>query len=659
MLLGVDVGGTFTDAVVFDGRSLHTAKAPTTPEDQSQGVLVAVEAALERAGAKAEDIEVFAHGMTVATNALLEERGARTALIATDGFTDLLDIARQDRPDLYRLCAPKPTALVEDGLRFGARERIGSEGVIEPLAARELERLAKAVGSSDAAAVAVCLLFSYLDPSHERAIGERLRAELPDVHVSVSSDVLPQFREYERFSTTVIDAYLSPLLGRYLDRLASVAGERGLPEPLVMKSSGGVAPAAEAARAGAHAVLSGPAGGAVGAGLLATLSGGRNAVGLDMGGTSCDVCVVEDGRVRRTDSRRIGGRVIQLPMVDVHTVGAGGGSIGWRDAGGALRVGPRSAGADPGPASYGRGGEEPTVTDANLVLGYLDASSTLAGGVALDIDAAREALARLGGELGLDELATAEGVVRVANQEMARALRVVTVERGVDPRRFALMPFGGAGPMHAAALAAELGMERILCPRASGVLSALGLIASERRRDTARTVLLRGGELTGARIAGEVAELRDSLAAGIEGGEPEVTYELRYRGQAFELGIPGPEEPDPAELAERFAAEHERRYGYRDPDAEVELVNIRLALVVPATPPRPRAARAGGLRRSVRRARFAGEWLEAEILRGEPAAGSTAEGPCVFELPEATLVVPPGWDASVDEYGTIAATRPG
>jgi N-methylhydantoinase A len=293
------------------------------------------------------------------------------------------------------------------------------------------------------------------------------------------------------------------------------------------------------------------------------------------------------------------------------------------------------------------------------VLGYLDASSTLAGGVALDIDAAGKALARLGGELGLDELATAEGVVRVANQEMARALRVVTVERGVDPRRFALMPFGGAGPMHAAALAAELGMERILCPRASGVLSALGLIASERRRDTARTVLLRGGELAGARVAREVAELRDSLAAGIEGGEPEVTYELRYRGQAFELGIPGPEEPDPAELAERFAAEHERRYGYRDPGAEVELVNIRLALVVPATPPRPRAARAGRLERSVRHARFAGEWLEAEILRGEPAAGSTAEGPCVFELPEATLVLPPRWEASVDDYGTIAATRAG
>jgi N-methylhydantoinase A len=657
MLLGVDVGGTFTDAVLFDGSALHTAKAPTTPGDQSRGVLAAVDAALERAGARADQIEVFAHGMTVGTNALLEQRGARTALVATDGFTDLLDVARQSRPELYRLCAPKPAPLVPDDLRVGARERIGPDGVVEKLAAPELDRIAALVRDSGAESVAICLLFAYLDPSHEREIAERLRDELPDVHVSASHEVLPQFREYERCSTTVIDAYLSPLLDRYLGRLSETGIERGLPEPLVMKSSGGVAPAAEAARAGAWSVLSGPAGGAVGAALLATQSGDGNAVGLDMGGTSCDVCVVEEGQVRRTDSRRVEGRMIQLPMIDVHTVGAGGGSIGWRDAGGALRAGPRSAGAEPGPACYGRGGTDPTVTDANLLLGYLDASSTLAGGVELDVDAAREAVARLGTELGLDELEAAEGIVRVANQEMVRALRVVTVERGVDPRRFALMPFGGAGPMHAAALAEELGMERILCPRASGVLSALGLIASERRRDTARTVLLRGGELTAERIAAEVDRLRESIGAGLEDAAEEATYELRYRGQAFELGVPGPPRPDPADLVERFAAEHERRYGYRDPDAEVELVNVRLALVLPTAAPEPEASIAGRLERSAREARFGGEWIEAEVLRGEPEAGTCADGPCVFELPEATLVLPPGWRAEVDSRGTIRAER--
>src|SRR5215211_2088179 len=648
MLLGVDVGGTFTDAVVFDGSKIHTAKSPSTPDDPSRGVLAAVEAALRRADAEASDVEVFAHGMTVGTNALLTESGARTALIATDGFTDVLEVARQNRPELYRLCAPKRTPLVPPELRFAANERTGPDGEIEPLAAGEADRLVAAVKESGAESVAICLLFSYLDPAHEHTLAESLRSELPDLHVSASCEVLPQFREYERASTTVIDAYLSPLLGRYLARLVESGGELGLPAPQIMKSSGGVAPAAEAARAGAWSVLSGPAGGAVGAALAASLSGDGDAVGIDMGGTSCDVCVVEGGRVRRTDSREISGRVIQLPMVDVHTVGAGGGSIGWRDRGGALRVGPRSAGAEPGPACYGRGGTEPTVTDANLLLGYLDASSTLAGGVELDAEAARAAVGRLAGDLGLDTLETAEGIVRVANQEMVRALRVVTVDRGVDPRGFALMPFGGAGPMHAAALAEELDMTRVLCPRASGVLSALGLLASERRRDTARTVMLSADEMTGRRIADEVAALRDPLASGLGDASVEVVYGLRYAGQSFELAVPGAEEPDPSDLADRFAAEHERRYGYRDPDSPVELVNIRVAVGVPGPSPEPEAAAAGGLERETRRARFDAEWLEATVLRGEPEAGTEAEGPCIFELPEATLVLPPGWRAEMD-----------
>ena len=657
MLLGVDVGGTFTDAVLSDGEGLHTAKAPTTPDDQSRGVIAAVEAVLDRAGAEPSGVSSFAHGMTVGTNALLEERGARTALLATEGFTDLLEIARQDRPSLYRLCEPKPAPLASPELRFGVAERTGPDGVIDALSDETIDELVAALRDSGAESIAICLLFSYLDPGHERALAERLRAELPEVHVSASHEVLAQFREYERCSTTVIDAYLSPLLGRYLGRLGEAAEEAELPQPVVMRSSGGVAPAEEAARSGAWSVLSGPAGGAVGAGVLARASGDGNAVGLDMGGTSCDVCVVEDGAVRRTDSRQIGGRVLQLPMVDVHTVGAGGGSVAWRDDGGALRVGPRSAGAEPGPACYGRGGEEPTVTDANLVLGYLAPDSRLAGDIALDADAARSAIARLGEALGLGEVATAEGIVRVANSEMARALRVVTVERGVDPRDFALMPFGGAGPMHAAALADELEMSRILCPRACGVLSALGLAASERRRDAARTVSLRGESFSSERIADEIGGLRDSIATGMEDAEIEVVFEMRYRGQAFELPIAGDEGSSPDELGERFASEHERRYGYRDPEAEVELVTIRVALVVPG--PEPRLAAAGGseLERDRREARFAGEWVEAEVLRGEPDAGIEAAGPCVFELPEATLVLPEGWRATVDEVGTILAER--
>jgi N-methylhydantoinase A len=655
VLLGVDVGGTFTDAVIFDGERVHTAKVPTTPGEESVGVMEAISAALARTGAGAERVEAFSHGMTVGTNALLEERGARTALVATRGFADLLEIGRQDRPDLYRPCTPKPAPLVAEELRFEAAERTGPSGTIEPLGEGEPRRLAELLRVAEAESVAVCLLFSYLDPEHERRIASRLRSELPGVHVSASHEVLPRFREFERCSTTVIDAYLSPLLGRYLDRLGEAAEGASLPRPLVMQSSGGVASAAEAAKAGAWSVLSGPAAGAVGAGLIARLCGDGNALGFDMGGTSCDVCVVEGGAVRRTDSRKIGGRTIQLPMVDVHTVGAGGGSIGWRDPGGALRVGPRSAGAAPGPACYGRGGSEPTVTDANLILGNLAADSSLAGGVSLDADAARAAIADLAASLGLDELETAEGIVRVANQEMVRALRVVTVERGVDPRRFALLPFGGAGPMHAAGIATELGVDRILCPRAGGVLSALGLCASERRRDTTRTVMLSGAELSTERIAAEVSELRERLDGELGEAEPEVVYEMRYAGQAFELPVPGETRPDPVDLRERFERAHEERYGHRDPEGEVVLVDIRLALVAPGPEPRLAAAPTGRLEEDGRQVRFDGEWIETPVLRGEPSAGLRAEGPAIFELPEATFVVPPGWSSEVDETGTIHA----
>ncbi len=665
MLLGVDVGGTFTDAVLFDGETVHTAKLPTTAEDQSAGVIEAVEEVLRRAGAEAGAVESFAHGMTVGTNALLEERGARTALIATRGFADLLEIARQDRPELYRLCSPKPAPLVEPELRFEAAERVGPEGEIEPLADGEAQRLVELVGESGAESVAICLLFSYLDASHERTIAARLRRELPGIHVSASHEVLPRFREYERCSTTAIDAYLSPLLGRYLGRLGEAAAAAGLPRPVVMQSSGGVAAAEEAARAGAWSVLSGPAGGAVGAGLLARACGDGNALGLDMGGTSCDVCVVEDGEVKRTDSRQIGGRTIQLPMVDVHTVGAGGGSVGWRDRGGALRVGPRSAGAEPGPACYGRGGVEPTVTDANLLLGNLAADSTLAGGVALDPEAARAAVGVLAGSLGIGELEAAQGIVRIADQEMIGALRVVTVERGIDPRRFALLPFGGAGPMHAAAIAAELDIERILCPRAGGVLSALGLCASDRRRDTTRTVMLSGADLSADRIAAEVDELASRLegdasssnlpAYNTGNSELDLVYEMRYAGQAFELPVAGSTRPDPGDLIDRFEQAHEERYGHRDPDGEVVLVHIRLALVAPGPRPTLAAAPAGDLEETGRPVRFDGEWIDTPVLRGEPAAGFTAAGPVVFELPEATFVVPPGWRTEVDVAGTIVA----
>src|SRR5437868_7328218 len=506
MLLGVDVGGTFTDAALLTPDGLVTAKAPSTPRDQSEGVLAAVAAALDAAGVSASEVTRFAHGMTVGTNALLEGKVARTALFATEGFTDLEELGRQARAELYRLCAGHPSPLVPPELRVPVPERTGPDGVLRAL---DESRLAELVHErcEDVEAAAVCLLWGFRHRGHERAVAAVLERELPDVHVSTSHETAGVFREYERCATTVVDAALSPLLRRYLERLGERVRDAGLPDVEVMLSGGGVAAAGTAARHGSWTVLSGPAGGAVGAARLAARAGAADAVCLDMGGTSCDVSVCHDGQVRETGGREVGGRALALPMVDVHTVGAGGGSVAWRDTGGALRVGPRSAGADPGPACYGRGGEEPTVADANLLLGYLDAASPLAGGVELDAGAAGAAVSRLGESLGLDELETAAGNVRVANQEMARAVRVMTVERGVDPRDFALLAFGGAGPLHAVAIAAELEMNRVLVPPSSGVLSAVGLIASELRRDLVRSVLLSGAKFTSGAVAEEVADL--------------------------------------------------------------------------------------------------------------------------------------------------------
>ncbi|MEA2227726.1 MAG: N-methylhydantoinase, partial [Solirubrobacteraceae bacterium] len=443
MLLGVDVGGTFTDAVLVAGKRLHTAKAPSTPRDQSEGVMHAVAGVLEAAGAQPGDVEVFAHGMTVATNALPEGRGARTALVTTEGFTDIVELGRQARRELYRLCAAHPAPLVPPERRFGAPERMGPGGVLTALEPDAAGRLADDLAACEPEAVAVCLLHAYRHPEHERLVGEALRERLgAGVHVSLSHETVGTFREYERAATTEVDAALSPLLAAYLGRLVERARDGGIPTPAIMQSSGGLADVQHAAAHAALTVLSGPAGGAAAAALLAARCDEPDLLCFDMGGTSCDVCVVEGGAVRESAGREVGGRPLALPMVDNHPVGAGGGSIAWRDAGGALHVGPRSAGAEPGPACYGRGGTEPTVTDANLVLGHLDPGEPLAGGVELDARAAHEAVGALASELGLSTEDCAAGIVRVANAEMVRAMRVMTVEQGLDPRDFALLAFG-------------------------------------------------------------------------------------------------------------------------------------------------------------------------------------------------------------------------
>jgi N-methylhydantoinase A len=575
-ILGVDVGGTFTDAVLLDEGRLATAKVPTE-RDQAESVLAAARAV------DARRLERFTHGTTIATNALLERTGARTALVATEGFEHVLHLRRQARAHLYRLCAPHPEPLVPLERCFGVRERVGPDGVLVDL---DLDSLPEV----DAEAVAVCLLFSFRDPTHERAVADELRRRLPNAHVVASHEIAPEFREFERASTAAADAYLGPVVARYARSLAARCEEEGLPEPLVMRSSGGVATLEEVEAHPAVALVSGPAAGAVGAARICALAGFEDAVSFDMGGTSTDVCLVTGGAAGRAAEKVVAGLPIRLPTVDLHTVGAGGGSIAWVDAGGALRVGPRSAGAHPGPACYGRGGEEPTVTDANLLLGRLP--EQLAGGLELDRDAAERALGRL----------DPADVVDVVNAEMLRALRVVTVERGHDPRGLALVAFGGAGPLHACALAEELGMRTVLVPEAAGVLSALGLVASDERRDAVRSYLCPLEE------AGELP--REGQA------------DLRYAGQSFELTV-----PLQARLAEAFHRAHEERYGYADRGRAIELVAVRTA--------------------EVRRG---------PALELPPAEPLRVEGPELVELPGATCWVAPGW-VGVRDGPTLVLTR--
>jgi N-methylhydantoinase A len=615
--VGVDVGGTFTDLVAVLGGELVTAKVPSIPGDEAAGVA----AALRLAGIDAAAVEVLAHGTTVATNALLERRGARTALVTTEGFRDILEIGRQNRPSLYDLTVNRPPSLVPRERRFTVRERMDPEGELVELDDTTVEAAVASLAAAGVDAVAVCLLFSFLHPEHEHRVGAAIRAALPSLQVSLSSELLPEFREYERCSTTVANAYLAPALARYLERVE--------PQPLVMQSSGGVIDTTAACDRPAACVLSGPAAGVVGAAFVAEAGGDSDLLTFDMGGTSTDVAAVLDGEVQVTSESAVAGVPIRFPMVDVHTIGAGGGSIAWLDDGAALRVGPRSAGARPGPACYARGGELPTVTDANLVLGYLGDGAVLGGEVVLDQALAEGALARL----GMDPLEAALGVVQVVDAEMNRALRVVSVERGIDPRELALVAFGGAGPLHACSLAEELGIRRVLVPRASGVLSALGLVAADLRRDYV------------APATAGFDELEARAARDLPGAELRRLVDARYRGQSHELTV------DAAAWESGFGEAHERRFGFRL-EGEPELVALRLVATVARLGPELRAAPADA-RSGNRRAFLEGNWVDVPVQ--EP--GASVAGPAIVELPEATCLVRPGWAGEPDAAGTLVLER--
>ncbi|MBD0353930.1 MAG: hydantoinase/oxoprolinase family protein [Rubrobacteraceae bacterium] len=653
--LGVDVGGTFTDLVALSDRGVTTSKVPSTPRDQSVGVMNAIGAS----GVEAGVLDALAHGMTVATNALLERRGARTALVTTEGFRDVLEIARQNRPSLYDLTRDRPPALVPRELRFTVKERMGPEGEISPLDEASVKAAISAIREAEVEAVAVCLLFAFMHPEHERRVGEALREALDGVHVSLSSEVLPEFREYERFSTTAADAYLAPKLAAYLKNLAGKVEDAGMPTPLIMQSAGGVVGIEDAVDDAAAFVLSGPAGGVVGAAYVGSLGGYRDLLTFDMGGTSTDVAPVIGGEVQTTTETVIAGVPLRVPMVDAHTVSAGGGSIAWADAGGALRVGPHSAGAEPGPAGYDKGGEEPAVTDANLFLGYLADRAELGGEVVLRRELSEEALERLGKKIGLNALETALGIVRVADAEMVRALRVISVERGLDPREFALLAFGGAGGMHACRLAEELGMETVLVPRAGGVLSALGLAISDLRRDYVGPYLANLADVNVRELKELFEGMENTAAKDLEGPRYTRRADLRYRGQSFELTIEAEKPLEIEKIEECFHAAHERRYGYRMEDEPVELVNLRLTATVPVDKPELKEPPPEGEGEPGRReANFDGEWQEVRVLdREQMGKGSEVVGPAIVEFRESTCVVRPGWHGVVDGVGTLVLER--
>ena len=654
--VGVDVGGTFTDVALVVDDDLVTAKVPTT-EDQSVGVLSGIEKACRTAGVDPGAVGLFAHAMTVSVNALLERNGAKTALVTTAGFEDVLEIGRQARPALYDLNAEKPAPLVPGRRRFGIDERASAEGIDRPVDEDEIRALADRIEATGAESVAVCLLFSYAHPENEARVAAILREEL-SVPVSVSREVLPEFREFERTATTVADAYVRPGTGGYLGRLRDRAREADLPAPRIMKSNGGVADVETVREQPVTTVLSGPAAGVVGA---ASVGGGNGVVTFDMGGTSSDVSLVRDGEADRSADAEIGGVPIRTPMVDIETVGAGGGSIAWVDPGGALRVGPESAGADPGPACYGHGGERPTVTDANVVLGYIGPDAALGGELRIDAGAARGALERLAAEAGLEDAeAAARGVHRVANATMARAIRSVTVERGHDPRQFGLVAFGGAGPMHASALADRLGLDRVLVPGPAGVLSAYGLLAAEETHDAARTVRLSLAAATpedGRTIYNQLEERVLESVSDPDGVRIERAADCRYAGQSFELTVPV-ERFEPDAVAERFEAEHERAYGYRL-DAAVEAVTLRTtASVETGTPDVSASGRTDGATET-RTAVFP-DIGAAETTVYKPSSvgpGTDLSGPAILEREASTTVVGPGWDGTVRSDGTLVLER--
>ena len=685
--IGIDIGGTFTDVAIVEQQTgrIAVAKLLSTPQDFGEAVIAGLRQALAENGIDAAEVSLLSHATTVVTNALLQNRGARAGMVTTRGFRDILELRRSSRADLYDLFQDAPAVLIPRRHRFEITERIDADGqVVQPLAEHEIPELIAKIRDTGLQTVAVSLLFSFLNDSHERRIGAALRAALPDVGVYLSCEVLPEIREFERASTTAVCAAVGPVLTGYLRRLASATDALGLPKLQIMGSSGGVCDIAEALRMPAMVVESGPAAGVIAAAHAGRQLGRPNLISFDMGGTTAKASVIENGNVAVTAEYEVGGgghgkrwmhgtgHPVRVPVIDLAEVSAGGGSIAWVDPGGSLKVGPHSAGASPGPAAYGAGGTRPTVTDADVVLGWLDRTALLGGGLRIDAVAAEAAItAHVADPLRLSVPDAAARIVEVVNATMAQALRIVSVERGHDPAGFSLIAFGGAGPVHAAFLAAELAIPEVIIPPAPGAFSALGLVASDIKCDWSRTLYAELGTLVPARLA-------EALTAMELAGEAFLTEaqvaearrvlirqaDLRYRRQAYELTITLPDGPVTDGTINRLIADfherHEQIYGHANGTEPVQLVNLRLTAlgrlpdVAFATPGDVDLAR-----RTFRQAWFPeiGFVFTPVLWRPGLLAGTVLHGPAVIEALDSTIVVPPGWVAGVDDRGTIRMTR--
>ena len=668
--IGVDTGGTFTDFILVRDGALVTLKVPSTPKRPEEAVLAGVS---ELLGEGVAEVEVV-HGTTVGTNALLERTGARTALLTTEGFEDVLEIGRQNRPGLYQLTASRPKPLVPRSLRFGVRERVTASGeVLIPLDRERVREVRARLAELGVESIAICYLFAFLEPKHERETAELL-ADL-GVPISLSHEILPEFREYERTSTTVINAYLAPLMSQYISRLEeglALLGEGRASRRFllrIMQSNGGSISARAAAQQPVRTVLSGPAGGVVGAFAIAQHVGLSKIITFDMGGTSTDVSLVE-GAIQTTHEARIAELPIGIPVIDIHTVGAGGGSIARVDEGGALRVGPESAGADPGPVCYGRG-EALTVTDAHLLLGRLDPDRFLGGAMPLDRERTIEYFRAFRRHFPrpASEIEIALGILDVANANMARAIKVISIERGYDPRDFTLIAFGGAGGLHACDLADMLSIPRVLVPKHPGLLSALGVLLSDVLKDYSQTVMLAQEEIAPERLEAVFARLEERARADLqaEGFSPDRILlsrfvDVRYAGQSFELSL-----PFTREFIADFHRAHERRYGYADPTRKIELVTVRVKAhgITEKLSFRPKAHRPTVAKPVARRPVYFREGA-VPVARETPfywrealAPGTAITGPAIILEYSATTVVPPGWRADVDEYENVRLSREG